>query len=143
MSELSTLRLTLLRGMYLLMAAGLFIVIWPSILAPASPVADVHTVVRALLGALSLLFLLGVRYPIAMLPIMFFELLWKVVWSIAFALPMWLGPGLDAFAAATLIEVAVGLVLVPLVLPWGYLVRHYVRAPATPWRVSAPALAMK
>ena len=57
--DVATLRLYLLRGMYLLIAVGLGLSLWPSILAPADTSADPHSVVRAVLGALSLLCLLG------------------------------------------------------------------------------------
>lgn len=133
MQEISTFRLYLLRAMYLLIAVGLGLTIWPAIIAPPSLVANAGSVVRALLGSLALVALLGLRYPLQMLPLLIFELLWKVIWIVAFALPMWAGPGLDAYAAETLFACAIGVVLVPLVLPWGYLLRHYVQAPAAPW----------
>lgn len=133
MQEISTFRLYLLRAMYLLIAVGLGLTIWPAIIAPPSLVANAGSVVRALLGSLALVALLGLRYPLQMLPLLIFELLWKVIWIVAFALPMWAGPGLDAYAAETLFACAIGVVLVPLVLPWGYLFRHYVQAPAAPW----------
>ncbi len=133
MQEISTFRLYLLRAMYLLIAVGLGLTIWPAIIAPPSLVANAGSVVRALLGSLALVALLGLRYPLQMLPLLIFELLWKVIWIVAFALPMWAGPGLDAYAAETLFACAIGVVLVPLALPWGYLLRHYVQAPAAPW----------
>jgi membrane associated rhomboid family serine protease len=141
MSDVSTLRLTLLRAMYLVIAVGLGLVIWPSIMSPPSVVANSGSVVRAMLGALALVSLLGLRYPLQMLPVLIFELVWKVIWIVASALPMSTGPGLDAYASETLFACAMGVVLVPLVLPWGYLYRHYIRAPSTPWlTVTNPAL---
>lgn len=139
MSEVSLFRLYLLRAMYLLIAVGLGIVIWPSIIFPPSVVANPNTVIRSLLGALALLSLLGLRYPLQMLPLLMFELLWKVIWCVAFALPMWLGPGLDAYAAETLFACAMGVILVPLVLPWAYIRRHYIQAPSAPWAGPASA----
>lgn len=133
MSDVSTLRLTLLRAMYLLIAVGLGLVIWPSIISPSSVVANAGSVVRAMLGALALVSLLGLRYPLQMLPVLMFELAWKVIWIAASAIPMWMGPGLDAYASETLFACALGVVLVPLVLPWAYLYRTYVQAPSTPW----------
>ena len=41
------------------------------------------------LGALSILAVLGVRYPFKMLPLLFFELLWKVMWLVGWGLPLW------------------------------------------------------
>ncbi|TFW35896.1 hypothetical protein [Massilia horti] len=133
MSEISTLRLYLLRSLYLFIAVGLSIYVWPAILSPSSKVVDSHTVVQAMLGTLSLLSLLGLRYPLKMLPLLIFELGWKIFWIVAFALPMWLGPGLNEYARDTLLETAVGVVLIPLILPWGFIFRNYVRAPSTPW----------
>jgi hypothetical protein len=138
MNEISTARLYLLRAMYLLLVVGLGLSMWPAIIAPPAVSANAGTVVRSLLGALCLLSLLGLRYPLRMLPLLIFELAWKIIWIVAFALPMWLGPGLDAYAAETLFACAIGVVLVPLVLPWAYIGREYLRAPATPW--SAPAV---
>jgi hypothetical protein len=139
MNQITTLRLTLLRAMYLLLVVGLGLTMWPAIIAPSQLAANAGSVVRSLLGALCLLSLLGLRYPLRMLPLLVFELLWKIIWIVAFALPMWWGPGLDPYAAETLFACAMGVVLVPLVLPWGYLVREYLRAPATPWTGAATA----
>ena len=136
MSEVSTVQLYLLRGMYLLIAMGLGITVWPSIVAPHHSVANESTVILAMLGALSVLCALGLRYPLKMLPILLFELLWKLIW-VFFALRMWLAGGLDEYASETLFACLIGVVLVPIVMPWGYVFAHYVRAPGESWRQSA------
>ncbi len=133
MNDVGTLRLYLLRGMYLLMAAGLAATIWPSIVSPPTLVAGHGSVIRALLGALAVLSLLGLRYPLRMIPLLLFELLWKVIWVVASAIPMWRGPGLDAYATETLFACMMGVVLVPIVIPWGYVIQHYARTPGEPW----------
>jgi hypothetical protein len=93
MSEVSTLRLYLLRAMYAFMFVGLAMYKWPGIINPPPGLSTAASVVGSVLGAISLLALLGV-------------------------------------------------VLVPLVVPWGYVFRQYVRAPGDPWRkqvtVSSP-----
>ncbi|MGH8159210.1 MAG: hypothetical protein ACREPQ_13905 [Rhodanobacter sp.] len=134
MSEVSTLRLCLLRGMYLLITVGLGITIWPSIVAPHGTAANEGTVIEALLGALAVVSALGLRYPLRMLPILLFELLWKLIWVVAFALRMWLVTGLDAYASQTLFACLMGVVLVPIVMPWGYVFKHYLCAKGEPWR---------
>jgi hypothetical protein len=133
MSEVSVLRLYLLRAMYLLIAVGMGLTIWPLIISPPDMAADSKTVVRAFLGALTLLCAWGIRYPLRMLPLLIFELLWKVIWVAAFGLPLWLTDGLDASGQETLFATMVGVVLVPLVLPWGYVYRNYFRAPGEAW----------
>lgn len=133
MPEVSLFRLYLLRAMYLLIAVGLGLTLWPSIIASSGTAADSHTVVKALLGALSLLCLLGIRYPLRMLPLLLFELLWKVIWVVAFALPLWLADRLDAYGQETLFACMMGVVLVPLVIPWGHVYRNYLTARSEAW----------
>ena len=134
--QVSTLRLNGLRALYLFIAAGLGYAVWPEILFQTEPAANVHTVVLSLLGALGLLCLLGLRYPLTMLPLLIFELLWKVIWVLAFALPMALDTGLDAYAKDTLFACVIGLVLVPLAVPWGYVMHAFIKAKAEPWQRS-------
>ena len=134
MNDVSTFRLYLLRAMYLLIGVGLALTIWPHIVAPTSLVAGPNSVIRALLGALAAMCLLGLRYPLRMLPLLLFELLWKLIWVVASALPMWSGPGLDQYASDTLFATLMGVVLVPIVLPWGYVFEHYIKAPGDRWR---------
>jgi hypothetical protein len=142
MSEVSTLRLYLLRGMYLLIAVGLGVTIRPSIVAPHGPVANESTVIQALLGALAVVSAPGLRYPLKMLPVLLFELLWKLIWVVAFALRMWLATGLDGYASQTLFACLIGVVLVPIVMPWGYVFEHYVRAAGLPWHTSSATRAV-
>ena len=136
MQEVSLIRLYLLRAMYLLIGAGLGISLWPSLIASSGTVADAGTVVKALLGALSLLCVLGLRYPLRMLPLLIFELLWKIIWVVAFALPLWLTDRLDAYGQETLFACMIGVILVPLVIPWGYVYRTYAKAPTEAWTSS-------
>lgn len=133
MSEVSTFRLYLLRAMYLIIAVGLALTIWPLIVPPPDNVPHMASVVRAVLGAVSLLALLGIRYPLKMLPLLFFELLWKVIWVLAFGLPLWRSHQLTAGTQDTLFNCMLGVVLVPIVMPWGYVFRHYFRVPGERW----------
>jgi membrane associated rhomboid family serine protease len=108
--------------------------IWTHIIAPTTLVAGPSSVIRALLGALAAMCLLGLRYPLRMLPLLLFEFLWKLIWVVASALPMWLGPGLDQYASDTLFATLMGVVLVPIVLPWRHVFEQYIRAPGDRWR---------
>ena len=137
MNQVGTLRLYLLRAMYVFIAVGLAFTVWPSILFPPNTIANANTVIRALLGGLALVAALGVRYPLQMLPVLLFELLWKTIWVVAFAVPMWFHGGLDSYASDTLFACMLGVILVPIVIPWGYVFEHYVRAAGDPWRKQA------
>ena len=139
MNELSTFRLYLLRAMYLLMAVGLVADIWPLMLRSAGQVEHMRGVVWSILTAVSLLAMLGLRYPVKMLPLLFFELTWKVIWVGMIGLPRWMEHRLDPGTAGSLRDCLLGVVLVPLVIPWGYVFRHYVKAPGDRWKTAKPA----
>jgi hypothetical protein len=132
--EVSLFRLYALRALFLLIGLGEGIQIWPAILHHSSPWDFWHGVGMSFLGALTALSLLGVRYPVRMLPLMIFELAWKLLWVLAVWLPLWLTHRVDPDTADNLFPIAMGVILVPLVLPWGYVWRKYVTAPADRWR---------
>ena len=134
MQEVSTFRLYLLRATYLLILVGLGFQIWPLLLHPPKDLALMRGVVRSLLGAVSLLAALGIRYPIKLLPLLFFELVWKSIWVLVFGLPLWSGHQLDADSQETLKACLMGVVLMPIVIPWPYVLAHYVKARGDRWR---------
>lgn len=131
---ISTARLYALRAVYLLIALAMGSQIWPLIVSHPAKVEHMRGVALAFLGALTLLAALGVRYPVKMLPLLFFELAWKVVYVASFGIPAWWTDQLDAATSASLVECLLGVVLLPLVLPWRYVWRQYVRAPGDRWR---------
>ena len=145
MTEVSTFRLYLLRAMYVFTVVGLAIFKLPALLHPATlPPGD--SVILSVLGATALLAVLGIRYPLKMLPLLFFELVWKSIWILIFGLPQLLSGGLDpnvSFGGTeSLTACLVGVVLVPIAMPWGYVFKHYWKVPGARWgkkQVSAVA----
>ena len=134
MSDVSIFRLYVLRAMYAFMAIGLGVFKLPAIFNPPANVSTMGSVVLSVLAALALLAVLGIRYPLKLLPLLFFEFLWKAVWVLAFALPQWSAGQLAPDAQEVLINNLVGIVLVPLAIPWDYVFNQYVKAPGDPWR---------
>lgn len=137
MPEVSIARLHVLRATYLLIVVGLGFSIWPGILNPPANLEHYRGVVRSLLAAVSLLAVLGLRYPLQLLPLLLFELVWKTIWVVAIGLPLWLGDRFDPATRETWNSCLMGLVLFPLVIPWRYAFETYVKAPSDRWR-SAP-----
>jgi hypothetical protein len=129
--EVSLARLYVLRATYLLLVVGLGAMIVPSILRH-DPLA--RGVIASLLGAVWVLALLGLRYPLQMLPVLMFELVWKTIWLVAFGLSQWLSGQAPPTFAEDFPAIVAGVVLMPLVIPWGYVYRHYVKQRADRWR---------
>lgn len=129
---LPTYRVNLMRIGYLVMAVGLALTRWPMIPEAASlPVYE--GVVTALLTALSLLALLGLRYPVRMMPVLIFESAWKLIWLAAVALPHLTAGDMDADMSRVLSSVSLVVVILA-VTPWDHVWRRYVAAPGDPWR---------
>lgn len=134
MNEVSTLRLYLLRATYLLLVVGLAFDQWPGLIRHPDTWSLMRGVVCAMLVAVSLLALLGLRYPLQMLPLLLFELAWKTVWLAGIALPIWSAGRMDAATQETAVNCLMGLVIFPIVIPWRYVFVHYVRKPGDRWK---------
>ncbi len=131
-SGLSTLQLYLLRGTYALISVFLVTSIWPGVIHH-DKLALMHGVARSLLAAMAPLMLLGLRYPVKMLPILFFELAWKTIWLLFFAMPLWTAHQVDADTWDTIKACALVWVIFPFTIPWRYVFDTYVRAPGDRW----------
>ena len=133
MTSISVFRLNLLRAGYLLLAVGLGVTIWPALLDPARTWPLMHGVVISMLAAMGALALLGLRYPLQMLPLIFFEMAWKTIWLSRVALPLWWGNRLDAATLETVYE-CLGVVIFTIIVPWDHVYRRYVGKTGDPWR---------
>lgn len=121
-----------LRFVFLLMALFLLSSTAPVLAEP--PPTMMTGAARALLVALGLMAALGIRYPLQMLPIMLFELAWKALWLAFIGLPLWAAGELDPANGETFTNLAIGLPLVVVVIPWRYVWQNYVRRAGEPWR---------
>ncbi|MGH2393780.1 MAG: hypothetical protein ACRDGH_09860 [Candidatus Limnocylindria bacterium] len=133
---LSTRRLNLMRFGYAFVAVGLAIVKWPVLIQDARSLPVMEGVVVSLLTAMSLLAFLGLRYPVRMLPILLFEVAWKVIWIIAVAIPR-LVSGETSAATDEVLFSCTFVVFVLAVIPWGHAWRRYAKTPGDAWRSRA------
>ena len=125
-------RLYLLRAAYLLIAAGMGSQIVPVFLAGGAWEFN-EGVVNAMLLALVFLSLVGLRHPLKMLPLLFWEMTWKAVWLLSVALPQSLKPGgMDAETVETAFACALAIVIAA-ATPWDFVWRQYLKAAGDRW----------
>ena len=129
---LPTWRLNVMRIGYAVMVVGLALTKWPELVA-GGPRQLAEGTVLTMLVAMWVLALLGLRYPQRMLPILLFEVGWKLTWLGVVALPLWLDGNLTG---ATLEQTAkvLWVVIIIAVVPWRHVVRQYLLARGERWR---------
>jgi len=125
-------RLHALRAVYFILVVGMGGQVWPA-LFHHHPWTLSQGAMNSMLAAMTGLAVLGLRYPLKMLPILFFELAWKAIWLLAIAYPAWRANAVTSDIAETAFACSLG-VIVPLALPWRHVVRHYLAAPGDRWR---------
>ena len=125
-------RLNFMRVGYAFMAIGLVIVKWP-LLATAHDLPLFEGVVVALLTAMSLLALLGLRYPAQLLPVLLFESVWKLLWLAIVALPSAIAGDVDTAIQEVIVNCSLVVVILA-VTPWRYVWRRYGIAQGDSWR---------
>jgi hypothetical protein len=130
-SEVSLVRLYVLRAMYLVLAIGGGIAFLPQLLGH-EPTA--RGVIPSLLAGMWLLACFGLRYPLQMLPILLFELAWKTIWLVDYGLPQRMAGVNTPVFKEDFKAIALGPVVFILVIPWGYVSRHYLKNRGTRWR---------
>lgn len=134
MKEVSLVRLYLLRACYLVLVVGLAWQFWTKV-PTATTMPLMEAAVTAMLSALGLLSVLGLLAPLKFLPLILFELVWKLIWILAVAVPRWQAGTIDAQTANMLFACAM---VAPFVfaVPWSYVFKTYVGG-IEPWRVTA------
>ena len=132
-NELALWRIYALRSGYLLMAVGLGLTVWPGIFHHDQPWGLAQGVVHCMLAAMGALAVLGLRYPLAMLPLLIFELAWKTIWLLVVALPLASAHTMDADTAETMNECLL-VVVIAAVIPWDQVARNFVLTTGDRWR---------
>ncbi|MGO9934831.1 MAG: hypothetical protein ACLPV8_23865 [Steroidobacteraceae bacterium] len=128
--EIALWRLYLLRAGYLLIAVGMGLQKVPAFLHHR-PWELMHGVVNSMLLALVLLSVLGLRYPLKMLPLLFWEVTWKATWLLAVALPAWRNHTMDADTRDTTFACLISAIFL-VIMPWDYVWRNFVTARGDP-----------
>jgi hypothetical protein len=118
-----------MRALYLVLVVGGGIQFLPQLIGH-EPTA--RGVIPSMLGAMWVLACFGLRYPLQMIPVLLFELLWKTTWLVDYGLPQW-RTGVNTTQFTEDFK-AIAPVIVILVIPWGYVFRYYLKQPGARWR---------
>jgi hypothetical protein len=129
-SEVSLARLYVMRALYLLLIIGGGIQFLPQLIGH-EPTA--RGVIPSMLGAMWVLACFGLRYPLQMIPVLLFELLWKTIWLVDYGLPQWRAGVNTTQFTEDFKAIAIFPVIVILVIPWGYVFRHYLKKSGARW----------
>jgi len=125
-------RVLVLRLLYVAIVLGLSRFVWEQLLFDSAQWPAMTGVAKSMMAALVLLCIVAVRYPLDMLPVMIFELVWKAIWMLMIALPAWLNGNWTSSIENLFFE-CVGVVILLFVIPWRYVwVRWFGRA-SEPW----------
>ncbi|UVO53258.1 hypothetical protein [Sphingomonas sp. SUN039] len=126
-------RINAMRFLFLLMALVMGSVVWTQLLFESTDWPVMRGLAKSMLAALALLSLLGVRYPMQMLPLMLYEIAWKTVWLTLIALRAWLTGHWTADIESLFVD-CIGIVIAFFIVPWRYVWACYFARPMEPLR---------
>jgi hypothetical protein len=123
----------LLRVLYILMFLFLGRDAWTHVLTHQGPWDPDQAVAWCVWASFSVLALLGILHPLKMLPLVLLEIVYKVLWLIVVAYPLWSTNQLADSPRAEHLTYVFLLVALPIVaVPWKYAFDHYVRGRTEP-----------
>lgn len=129
-------RINAMRVLFLLMAVvmgGMFV--WPQLLFESADWDVMRGLAKSMLAALALLSLIGVRYPLQMLPLMLYEITWKTIWIVLIAGRAWMAGKWNADIGSLFTD-CIGIVIAFFIVPWRYVWVRYFALPMEPLRAS-------
>jgi hypothetical protein len=129
--DVSLARLYVLRAMYLLLIVGLGASNLPELVSH-DPTA--RGVIPSLLGGIWLVSFVGLKHPLKVLPLLLFELGWKAIWLFDYGLPQRWSGHMPPTWPVDFKAIAAGVILTPIVIPWGWVYRQYLKMPGPRWR---------
>ena len=116
----------LMRLLYLLMATLLAMDVWSYVFAHQGPWEPQDAMAWSVWAGFSTLAILGIFHPVKMIPILLLEIFYKSLWLLLVAYPLWRAGTLAGSRAEGETYVFLPVVIVILIIPWGYVFRTYV-----------------
>jgi len=87
----------------------------------------IYGIAFSLYAAYALLMLLGVRFPVRMLPLLLLQIIYKTIWLIAVGYLLWSAGRLNPTAIESIKFFASIVVLDLIVIPWPYVFEKYAK----------------
>ena len=116
----------LLRILFILMAVFVGSISWNSVITYAGDWDPVRAVAFCVWASYSLLAVLGIFYPLRLLMIVIFEIIYKIIWLIIVAFPLWSAGKLEGSSAEEMTYSFVWVLLPIVAMPWRYFFRTYI-----------------
>jgi hypothetical protein len=116
----------LLRLLFLLVFLFVGYDSWTSILKHVGPWDHVRAAALCMWAAYSLLSLIGIFYPLKMIPLVMFEIIYKIIWLIIVAYPLWAANRLAGSPAEEMTYAFLWVVLPIVAMPWKYALDTYI-----------------
>lgn len=129
----ATWQINAMRFLFLLMALVMGGFVWPQLLFESADWNVARGLAKSMLAALALMSLLGVRYPLQMLPLMLYEIAWKTIWIVLIALRAWASGKWNVDIEALFFD-CIGIVIAYFIIPWRYVWARYFVQPMEPLR---------
>jgi hypothetical protein len=102
---------------------------WTSILTHKGSWDHVRAVAFSVWAAYSVLSVLGLINPLKMLPLVIFEIFYKIIWLFMVAYPLWSANQLKGSPAEEMTYAFLWVVLPIVAMPWKYFFKNYVLLP--------------
>lgn len=130
----ATWRINAMRLLFLLMAGIMgAMFVWPQLLFESADWDVMRGLAKSMLAALALLSLLGVKYPLQMLPLMLYEIAWKTIWLVLIAGRAWMSGKWTPDIEALFFD-CIGIIIAYFIVPWRYVWARYFAQPMEPLR---------
>jgi hypothetical protein len=127
----ATWQINAIRFLFLLIAVIMGSVVWQQLLFDSADWDLMRGLAKSMLAALALMSLLGVRYPLQMLPLMLYEIAWKTIWIVLIAGRAWMAGKWNADIEGLFYD-CIGIVIAYFIVPWRYVWARYFRQPMEP-----------
>lgn len=115
----------LLRLLFLLVVIFVASDSWSAILKHEGPWDHVRAAAMCMWAAYSVLAIFGLFQPLRWLPLVLFEIFYKVIWLVIVAYPLWSTNQLAGSPAEDMTHAFLWVILPIVAVPWGYAFRTY------------------